>query len=386
MVNKVEKSSKAIPGVRWDANRGKWFIDYYDGHGRGHREWGVRGRPFKSQKEAADALASRKASILSDRYEWRARQASPPFSDLLDSYLREHSALKRSHKVDVVNAKPLRAYFGAKRVDEITGEDVQAYKARRSRDVSLRTKQRISPAKIDLELNLLKAVFSRAVEAGKARANPVKGVKLFRPDNRHRRVLTVAEMERLFTELPPHVLRPVQVLLSTGLRFSEVMNLRREDVAFKDGGAVLRVTRKGGRQQQIPAGSHLTRMLLDVAKSLPEADGSRALLWRKPNGQPLRSFRTAWENASKRAGIENLWVHDLRRTWGTKAIENGADIVTVRQVLGHSNVYTTERYLWPEARQQREAVEGVLAWVDMALNGQQRSSSPEGRPIQVLNK
>ena len=48
------------------------------------------------------------------------------------------------------------------------------------------------------------------------------------------------------------------------------MNLRREDVLCKDGGAFLRVRRKGGWQQMVPVGSHLTRMLLDVLKSLPE--------------------------------------------------------------------------------------------------------------------
>ncbi len=376
--------AKTIPGVRWDAKREKWFIDYYDGHGRRHREWGIRSRPFKSQREAADALASRRQSILADRYEWKPREASPPFSELLGWYLQRYSPEKRSHALDLSNAKPLRTHFGAKRVDEITPDDVQGFKMKQRQTISRKTKRPLSEATVDLRLNLLKAIFSQAVKDNKAKANPVKGVTLFKPDNRRRQVLTAADMERLFAELPAYVLRPVQTLLSTGLRVSEVMNLKRQDVIFKDGGTVLQVTRKGGRKQVVPVGSHLTNLLIGVVKSLP--GGPQAPLWLKPNGQPLKSFRTAWENACMRAGLDNLWVHDLRRTFGTKAIENGTNIVTVRQILGHSNVNTTERYLWPEAKQQREAVEAVSAWVDTALNGQQALAADNAEPAQLAEK
>ncbi|MCZ6479869.1 MAG: site-specific integrase, partial [candidate division NC10 bacterium] len=74
------------------------------------------------------------------------------------------------------------------------------------------------------------------------------------------------------------------------------------------------------------------------------------------------------------------------RTFGTKAIENGTNIVTVRQILGHSNVNTTERYLWPEVKQQREAVEAVSAWVDTALNGQQALAADNAEPAQLAEK
>ncbi len=350
--------AKSIPGVRWDATREKWFIDYYH-NGRRHREWGIRGRPFKSQKEAGDALASRKASILADRYEWKARESSPPFSELLDWYLQTYSPEKRSHKRDLVSAKPLRVYFGSKRVAEIAVDDVQGYKVKRRQTVTRKTKRPVSEATVDLELNLLKAIFSRAVESGKAKANPVKGIKLFRPDNRRSRILTAAEMGKLFKELPPHVRPPVRVILETGLRVGEVISLRREQVHFKDGATFLRVKRKGGDWQNIPASSDLTKLLWVVVKSLPASEGSTAPLWRKPNGQPLRNFRTAWENACERAGIRGLWVHDLRRTFGTLALQDGADLVTLREILGHRHVSTTERYLCPEVKRQREAVEAV---------------------------
>lgn len=356
----VERKRRT-PGVRWDAKRERFFIDYYDGNGRRHREYGLRGQPFRSQKEAADALASRRASILADRYEWKSREVSPPFGELLNWYLETYSPEKKSHQRDKTSAKPVRAFFGAKRVAEITPEDVQTYKVRRRQTISRRTKQPIQEATVDLELNLLKAVFSRAVEAGKAKTNPVKAVKLYRPDNRRGRVLTAAERGKLFAALPAYVRPIVRVLLETSLRVEAVMSLRRENIQFRDGGTVIRIRDKGGEWKTIAVSQDLTNMLHAVVKSLPASEGSSAPLWRKPNGQPLKSFRTAWENACARAGIKNLWRHDLRRTFGTLALEVGTDLKTIQEILDHSHLTTTERYLCPEVKRQRDAMEAVSA-------------------------
>ena len=355
-----ERKKNGTPGVRWDDKRGKFFIDYYQ-NGRRHREWGIRSRPFKSQREAADALASRRASILEDRYDWKPREKSPSFDGLLNWYLQIYSPEKRSHKRDLTSAKSIRAYFGSRQIIEIAPDDVQGYKIKRRQTLSRKTKQRISEATVDLELNLLKAVFSRAVEAGKAKTNPVKKVKLYRPDNRRSSILTQPVRQKLYQELRPHVRPVVRVLLETGLRVGEVMALRKENVQFKDGGAILRVRRKGGDLQEIPISTDLTNLLYHVVKSLPSSEGSGAPLWRKPGGKPLKNFRTAWENACNRAGVEGLWIHDLRRTFGTLALEDGADLVTLREILGHNHVSTTERYLCPEVKRQREAVEAVGA-------------------------
>ena len=118
------KPEKTYRGVRSD-KAGRLFIDYH-ANGRRHREWG-----FRNKSEAADALATRKAEILCNRFGWESKLPSLPFADLLDWYLTHYSPEKRSHKRDLVSAKPLRAAFGSKTVAEITTTDVQAYKITR---------------------------------------------------------------------------------------------------------------------------------------------------------------------------------------------------------------------------------------------------------------
>ncbi len=67
----------------------------------------------------------------------------------------------------------------------------------------------------------------------------------------------------------------------------------------------------------------------------------------------------------------NLHPHDLRRTFATRALEHGADLVTIRKLLGHSDLSVTERYLFPEAKQERDAVTHVSNWIDATVTCQQ---------------
>ncbi len=119
---------------------------------------------------------------------------------------------------------------------------------------------------------------------------------------------------------------------------------------LRTGGAVLTVTRKGGKKHTVGVGPGVTQILYDVVKALPD----QGPIWRYPNGKPIKNFDRAWKGACKRAGTTDLHVHDLRRTFATRALESGADLVTIKELLGHSSLKITERYLFPEAKRQRK--------------------------------
>jgi integrase/recombinase XerD len=57
-----------------------------------------------------------------------------------------------------------------------------------------------------------------------------------------------------------------------------------------------------------------------------------------------------------KANVDNVTLHKFRHTYATRLLEQGADIVTVQHLLGHSDIETTRRYLSPEQELQRKAV------------------------------
>lgn len=107
---------------------------------------------------------------------------------------------------------------------------------------------------------------------------------------------------------------------------------------------------KSGRARFVPINS----VLADVLGNLKALGRDRMKVF------PFKSVTTAFRRACRRAGLEDFHFPDLRRTFGTRLLERGADIVTVSRLLGHSTVVVTKRYLHPADALASEAVERLV--------------------------
>ena len=84
-------------------------------------------------------------------------------------------------------------------------------------------------------------------------------------------------------------------------------------------------------------------------------------------GDNIKTVRTAFEAACRRAGLVGLRFHDLRHTAATRMIESGANIVAISKILGHSDIKTTMRYTHPEDS-LKDALESLRNFGQNATN------------------
>jgi integrase/recombinase XerD len=141
----------------------------------------------------------------------------------------------------------------------------------------------------------------------------------------------------------------LELLYATGVRVSELVSLKQNDLFISEG--FLRVLGKGSKERIIPLGevaiSWLDRYKIEVRTSLAKAGRSYDTLFLSVRGWPL-ARKSVWDIIKKyllSAGIkEPVSPHTLRHSFATHMIEGGADLRAVQEMLGHADISTTQIY------------------------------------------
>jgi integrase len=214
------------------------------------------------------------------------------------------------------------------------------------------------------QLALLGVLFSCAAEWGhlpEGHPNPAVGVKPFPEKSRERYVLPV-ELPRLvaaITDEPnPYIRAAIWLSLLTGCRKTELLTAKWADI---DGDrAELRLPdTKAGRSHVIP----LSGAAQDVLKQVPRQLGNPYIFAGARPGERLRYIDRPWRAIRKRAGLEDVHLHDLRRTVGSWLAADGASLPLIGKVLNHSNPSTTAIYARLGEDKARAALEDYGAKV-----------------------
>jgi len=165
-------------------------------------------------------------------------------------------------------------------------------------------------------------------------------------------VLSPAEVERLIAVPSPDSFRGVrdaamlEIMYSTGLRVSEVIALRIGDLNLKEG--YVRCLGKGGKERLVPIGGVAeTKLLryLDERAHAKGAAGDVLFLTRLGRGFTRRGLWKLVKQLARKAAIEkNITPHTLRHSFATHLLEGGADLRAVQEMLGHTDISTTQIY------------------------------------------
>ncbi len=187
-------------------------------------------------------------------------------------------------------------------------------------------------------------------------------------------VLTVAEVDAIISTFDMTTVKGcrdnaiVEVLYSTGLRVSELITLRIDNLFFGEG--YIRVIGKGDKQRIVPVGSAARDKIQLYMELRRPKRPSEAILFLNNRGEPLTRVMvfTIIKNAAKLAGIDkNISPHTLRHSYATHLLEGGANIRQVQELLGHESISTTEVYTHISRKHLRGVVEDVFADLDIKV-------------------
>ena len=317
--------------------RGKiYYIDYYVG-GKRKRE-----KAGENRRLAETLLAKKKVEITENKYFDMTEFKKVRFDEVANDFLEWSRVHKRSFKRDEGIVKNLMSYFGNNYLYQITSYKIEKYQNER--------RQRVSAATCNREVACLKRIFNKAIEWGKARDNPVRKVKFFREDNERIRYLNKDEIIQLLKECAPHLKPIVLFALNTGMRRSEIFNLKWKDVDLQ-AGLITVVETKSGDFRKIPINSQLKEILENIEKYL----GCPYVC--NYNGRKINDVKSGFNRAVKRAGIEDFRFHDLRHTFASHLVMGGVSLVAVKELLGHKSIEMTLRYSHLSVENKRVALE-----------------------------
>ena len=298
-------------------------------------------RRYKAEWTQDDAEAELAKALLQIEPE-KPKDAGITFGQAVEKYLAAKSR-KRSVNEDQRILGHLSTYFGKDTpLADITASRISEYKAARLSRVWTIGKgevveRRLSTATVNRALALLRHLLRLAYEEWEV-LEAVPRVRMEREAEGRLRWLTPEEATRLLAACAESrngdLTDLVEFALFTGLRRGEVLGLTWERVDRARGVILLDVT-KSGKRREVPLNSRADTVLVRRgSKSSGLVFGTRK--W--------DHFRSAWECAVDRAKLVDFHFHDLRHTFASWAVQRGASLQEVKDLLGHRSLTMTLRY------------------------------------------
>lgn len=331
----VRKTKKGIP---------RYYIDFYDKSGKRIQRLD---KHATSTDEAHEAL---KYAVLKEHYDECGikEQKRIRFGKFVEMFVENYSRVnKRSWKDDFYRLRTCSDFFGNVNLDEVSPLDLERFK-------SFRLKEGVTRSTVNRHLTILKTLYNVASEWGYANQNPVKGVKFFsEKDTLRQRILTADEEDRLLDASSAHLKPILEVALFTAMRRGEILSLRWSNIDFETREIKIEET-KSGKSRTVDINSRLFDVLMKLKN---ENQNNQYVFINHRTGKPYKKLQTSFNRACSRAGIEGLTFHSLRHTAASRLVARGADLIRVKEILGHSTVKITERYTHSSREERKKAVE-----------------------------
>jgi integrase/recombinase XerC len=265
----------------------------------------------------------------------------------------------------------------------VDAEDARAYLAHLN-------EKAYSKATIARKLATLRSFYKFLVKTNRCPSNPLTAIRTPKQDKKLPRFLEFEEVKRLL-ETPPtdswlgaRDRAILETLYSTGLRVSELVALNMDDIDFLS--EVIHIRGKGKKERIAPISSSALQAIqhyMEFRNKRAENNNhfdSRVLFVNK-HGQRLstRSVRRKMDKYLKSAGLDpNISPHTLRHSFATHMLNNGADLRSVQELLGHQSLSTTQVYTHLTTRKLKEIYEDAHPRESMGQEGREVPPPQDG--------
>lgn len=293
----------------------------------------------------------------------QAKRAILTFREVVsDHYLPHARQHKRSWKTDEIMLRVhLVPAFGSKPLDTITAQDIREF-------VSRKQKQGYAAGTVNRFIILTRYIYNLAAkwQLGGSDHNPTKGISLA-PTSHRDRYLTREEAQALIASCAEDenqtAAQAILLLLLTGARRNEVTHAKWEYIDWQRGTLFVPLS-KSGKPRTIA----LTPRGVALLQRLPRLDGNPYIFPSPVTGEPSPSLFYPWVRIRDRAGLTNMRLHDLRHSFASFLVNQGASLYVVQHLLGHTQPRTTQRYahLAPETMQEAAQIAGNVIEGELA--------------------
>jgi integrase len=276
-----------------------------------------------------------------------------------------------THRAYHSSTKVLIGFFGNVALDALSQGEVEHFKVHRATEVTGATTNR--------NLTALRVVLNLAIRQGYLTRNPVSGVTALPESPGCMRIVTFDEQERYLAAASPKLRDIATIMLETGMRPDEVCTMRAENVHLRE--RYLFVPRGKSRcaRRNIP----LTAVAAQVLeRRLREKKGPYVFPARLNPSAPVKQLLNVHNKALERAKLTPRFrLYDLRHTFGSRSAMAGVDLPTLRELMGHSNIAMTMRYVHPTAEHKVSAIEKLEEYNAKGLRrGLDGLGSPQKSP------
>jgi integrase len=312
----------------------------------GQQRWLTIGRhgspwtPATARKEAVRLLREA-ASGHDPATEKEARKARITFAEAIVEYKAHHFAKlkpKTRYEYDRLIENVLLPKLARRKIEEITRADA----------AKLHQDHASTPRQANFALAVLSSILSWAEDCGyhAQLSNPCIGIRKYREAKRQR-YLNTDELGRLGRalseaeengEISIAAAAAIRLLIFTGARLSEILTLQWSYLDFERNRAWLPDSKTGEKT------INLNKPAVGILKSLPRLTTNPYVIVGARKGMHLVNLSKPWGLVRKKAGLNDVRLHDLRHSYASMGVAAGASLPMIGKLLGHGQAQTTARY------------------------------------------